>query len=56
MEVPTSVAIMQVLKFYCSYVGGTFCTLTLVDLFVAMMQVTVSVAVYIETFLQHLCR
>ena len=23
MQVPTSVAVMQVLKFYCSYVGGT---------------------------------
>ena len=40
----TSVAIMQVLRFYCNYVGGTFCNVLsiLVDLFVAIMQVTVS--------------
>ena len=25
MEVPTFVEIMQVLKFYCNYVGGTLC-------------------------------
>ena len=56
MQVPTSAAIMQVLKFYCSYSVVLSATLTLVDLFAAMMQVTVSVAIYIEKFLQHLCR
>ena len=25
MQVPTSVAVMHVLKFYSNYVGGTFC-------------------------------
>ena len=25
MQVPTSVAIKQVLRFYCNYVGGNFC-------------------------------
>ena len=25
LQVTTSVAIMQILKFYCNYVGGTFC-------------------------------
>ena len=25
MQVPTSVATMQVLRFYCNYVGDTFC-------------------------------
>ena len=36
------VAIMQVLRFYCNYVGGA--TLMLEDLFVAVIKVTVSVA------------
>ena len=49
MQVPTSVAIMQVLRFHCIYVGGTFCysfaTVMLVDLSVVVMQVTVSVAI-----------
>ena len=45
MQVPTSVAIMQVLKFYCNYVGGTFRELMLMDFFVAVMKVTVSVAI-----------
>ena len=41
MQVPTSVAIMQFLRFYCNYVGGTFCYIY----FVAIMQVTVSVEI-----------
>ena len=45
MEMPTSVAIMQVLRFYSNYVGDTSATLMLVDLFVAVMKVTVSVAI-----------
>ena len=44
MQVPTSVAIMQFLRFYCNYVGGTFCYIYVSGLFVAIMQVTVSVA------------
>ena len=43
MQVPTSVAIMQVLMFYCNYFGGISATLVmLVDLFVAVMRVTFS--------------
>ena len=42
---PTSVAVMQVLRFYCNYVGGTFCNTYKVDLFFAIMQMTVSVAI-----------
>ena len=47
MQMPTSVVIMQVLMFYCNYVGGTFCCtyVMLVDLFVAVMKVTVSVPI-----------
>ena len=45
MQVPTSVAITQVLMFYLNYVSGTFCDTLLVDLFFAVMKVTVSVAV-----------
>ena len=47
MEVPTSVAIIQVLMFYCNYVGGTFWDtyVMLVDLFVGVMKVTVSVPI-----------
>ena len=45
IQVPPSVAIMQFLRFYCSYVGGTFCYIMLVDLFVAVMKVTVSVGI-----------
>ena len=44
MQVPTSVAIMQFLRLYCNYVGGTFCYIY-VDLFVAIVQVTVSVVI-----------
>ena len=45
MQVPTSVAIMQFLRFYCNYAGGTFCYIYFVDLFVAIIQVTVSVEI-----------
>ena len=47
MQVPTSVAIMQVLMFYCDYIGGTFCDtyVMLVNIFVAVMKVTVSDAI-----------
>ena len=47
MEVPTSVAIIQVLMFCCNYVGGTFWDtyVMLVDLFVGVMKVTVSDAI-----------
>ena len=45
MQVPTSVAIMQVLRFYCNYVGGTSGTLILVGLFLSVTKVTVSIAI-----------
>ena len=46
MQVPTSVAIMQFLRFYCNYVGGTFCYIYFGGFFfVAIMQVTVSVEI-----------
>ena len=45
MQVPTSVAITQFLRSHCNYVGGTFCYIILADLFVAIMQVTVSVEI-----------
>ena len=45
MQVPTSVAILRVLRFYCNFVLVLSATLTLVDLFVAVMTVTVSVAI-----------
>ena len=43
----TSVAIMQVSRFYCNCVAGTFCNtyVMLVDLFVVVMKVTVFVAI-----------
>ena len=44
MQVPTSVAIMQFLRLYCNYVGGTFCYIY-VNLFVAIVQMTLSVAI-----------
>ena len=55
MQVTSSVAIMQVLSFYCNYVALST-TSTLVDLFVAIMQVTVSVAIRQLEVLQHICR
>ena len=55
MQVPTSVAIMQYLRFYCNYVVLS-ATFMLVDLFVAIMQVAVSVVIMQLKFLQHLCR
>ena len=45
MQVTRSVAIMKVLRLFCSYAGGTFFTVMLVDLSVAIMRVTVSVAI-----------
>ena len=45
MQVPMSVAITQFLRFYCNYVGGTFATFMLVDLVIAIMLVTLSVAI-----------
>ena len=36
-QVPTSVAIMQVLRFYSNYVALLSTTLMLVDLFIAIM-------------------
>ena len=51
MQVPTSVAIMQVLKFYCScvgacytYVGGSFCCNDAGDCFCCNLQLEVSAA------------
>ena len=41
MQVPTSVAIMQFLRFYCNYVCGTFCYIYVGKSFVAIIQVTV---------------
>ena len=46
MQVPTSLAIMQVLNFIAIMSVVLSATLTLVDLFVEMMHVTVSVAIY----------
>ena len=40
-----SIAIMQFLKLYCNYAGGTFNYSMLADLSVAIMHVTVSVAI-----------
>ena len=40
-----SVAIMQVLKFYCNYADGSFCYSYVVDLSVATMQMAVSVVI-----------
>ena len=42
-----SVAIMQLSRFYCNCVAGTFCNtyVMLVDLFVVVMKVTVFVAI-----------
>ena len=40
-----SVAIMQLLRFYCNYAGDTYCTVILVDLSVAIMLVTVSTTI-----------
>ena len=45
MQVPTSVVIMQFLRFYCNYVGGALCYIYVDGLFVTIMQVTVSVAI-----------
>ena len=46
MQVTTSVAIMQVLRLYCNYAGGTLSIIViLVDLSFATMHVTVSVAI-----------
>ena len=45
MQVPTSVAIMQFLRFYCNYAGGALCYIYVGGLFVTIMQVTVSVAI-----------
>ena len=44
-QVPTSVAIMQVLRFYCNFQVVLSTKIMLVDHFVAIMQVTVSVAI-----------
>ena len=49
MQLTTSVEFMQVLRWY-------FVTGMLVDLSVAIMQVTVSVAIMQLKFLQHICR
>ena len=40
----TPVTIMQVLRLYCNYAGGTFIAVMLVDLSFAIMHVTISVA------------
>ena len=45
MQIPMSIAVMQVLTFYCNYVGDLSATVMLVDLFVAVMQVAVSGAI-----------
>ena len=44
MQVPTSVTIMQVLRFCCNYVGGTFCYTHVGGSFFAVTKVTVSVS------------
>ena len=44
MQVPTYVAIIQVLRFYYNFIG-TFCCTYVVNLFVAVMRVTVSVTI-----------
>ena len=45
MQVKTSAAIMQVLMLYCSYVGGAFYAVMLVDLSDSITYVTFSVAI-----------
>ena len=45
MQVGTSVAIMQVLRLYYNYAGGSFYAVMLVDLSVAIMHVNVSAAI-----------
>ena len=45
MQVPTSDAIMQVLRFYCNYVGGTFYYTYIGGSFFAVMKVTVCIAI-----------
>ena len=45
MELTLSLAIMQVLKFHCKYAGGISVTLMLMNLFVAIKELTVSVAI-----------
>ena len=71
MQVPTSVAIMQVLKLCCNYVGGTFfcCTyvgkyfcciyemflLTSMTVSVAIMQLEISATLMEVKFLQQIC-
>ena len=44
-QVPTTAAVMKILKFYCNNVLLLSTALLLVDLFVAIMQVTVSIAI-----------
>ena len=68
MQVPTSVAIMQVLKFYCNYVGGTklevsaafmqvkvFAANMWVTNFIEIMQVGLSYNHAGSTFCRELC-
>ena len=47
MQVPTSVAFLQVLRFYCNFVGGTFyfCYTYVGGSFSCSYKVTVSVAI-----------
>ena len=45
LKVPTSVAIVQVLRFYYNYIGGTFYYTYVGRSFFAVMKVTVSVAI-----------
>ena len=46
MQVPASVAVMQFLRFYCNYMWVVLsATFFLVNLFVAIMKVTVSVEI-----------
>ena len=45
MQVPTSVAVVQFLRFSCNYVGSTFCYIYFSGSFFAIIQVTVSVEI-----------
>ena len=45
MQEPTYVAIIQVLRFYYNFIGGTFCCTSAVNLFLAVTKVTVSVTI-----------
>ena len=56
MQVPTSVAIMQFLRFYCNYVGGFFCYIYVGGSFCCNYAGDCFCCNYAVKFLQHLCK